>query len=444
MANPGAESQKPRKRTTTAHKLANLKFKTNAELKDLSEKIEKEIVQARDWPPPEMVCQEIKRDALAMGTRALKLITALEKAETRMIALDKEVNKLKAQPRGADASQVAHLSMENKLLKEQLQTLSGQAEDGKSLKDENVDLRLKLEELEAELNRLLIESADAQEFREENEDLRRENEELRSKIEKISGAPKTSESGRLLLNLWDMADVDEEDSDDDPKVASLRGRVRRLSEEVDRSKKKITSLKEQNENLSSKVMELAEAAALRAESAMEEINSLREERTMLEKELEKRHSRIEMQQSDRESEFESLRSESEYLRERVRELEAGQGSNADDLLSLAEAVAETEEIRAQYGPLVESLVDPGSGTEAEIKLRDAVTGLIDRCEALERQKIQAVTELEERKRVGAEADEEGEDLEGIIAALKMHIGDLERELDEKDEEIESIRAQTGG
>ncbi len=431
----------------TAAKLAGLKSKVSSELASISDKIEKEIIQARDWPPPPMVSQAIKQGVLAFGQRAVKLITALEKADVKIAELDRELKDLKKKGPGADSTEVAHLKMENKVLKEHLDELSAAADGGKSLRDENVDLKLKLDNLEAELNRLLVQAADSQEMNEENESLKREINELNAKLESMQKDPKkTSKSGRLLAQIWDMAEVDGKKVEENPELAAMMDELDRLRGDLEKTKKKAEALKAQNENLSSKVMELAEAAALRAESAMEEINSLRDERNMLEQERDRYRSSLENMECGKEAALSTSNPEAEELRRRVAELEEAQAACLDSVKSMNEAVAESDAARASCEDVLATLRTGSTGEGAESRLKKAVIDLISRCEALEKREKDYAREIEGLRKSARSgrnaAAPAGEDMDKVMEALKKRIGELEEELDQKDEELEKHRGET--
>jgi chromosome segregation ATPase len=436
MADTAEGRTKARDTGDTAAKLASLKEKVSGDVKAATELIDTEILAIRDWPPPEMVPLSIKKTLLSLGNRTVKLITALQKADSKMMQLDRDNRELRLKSPTVDSSVVAHLKMENQVLKERLEETEDASEQGKSLRDENVDLRMKLENLEAELNRLLIEAADAQEYKDENDLLRQEVDDLRTRLDadtKVSDDG-TKPSGRLLASIWDMADAEKE-AKENPVVAALQVEIGRLEADMARVQKRNNSLKEQNENLSSKVMELAEAAALRAESAMEEINSLREERNMLEQDRERYRGRLESLDEAREAEMEALRREVKELSGQVMDLETAQESYIENIRSIDDVIAETEEVRSEYEHLLSDFTDTTDDESREGRLKKAVVELISRCEHLEKMERDLAHEID---RLRGKRLESTDDLEKVIDALKAHIGDLEEELDEKDEELERL------
>jgi chromosome segregation ATPase len=279
--------------------MALARERLGGEVKNLGELIDREIMNAGEWPPPPEISINIKKRSMALGARAVKLLDAVDKLENARIMLEHEnddlstqVHELRMKSSGISPAELAHLKMENEVLKEHVgeleKAIAGEGSETASLQAENANLAAKLKELEEELNGLLGASSEAAEAKEAAEALQKKLEETEMELETLKSAASGREPGTgLLASVW--AEQGEEASETDVRIAALKEKIEALEVEndslIEKGRKRLEEVKKQRDDLALKVVELAESSAERAEHAIEEIVVLQKERDQLKEQL---------------------------------------------------------------------------------------------------------------------------------------------------------------
>jgi len=282
-----------------ASKMALAKDRLASEVQSLGSLIDREILNAGEWPPAPEISVDIKRRSMGLGARAVKLLDAVDKLETARALFEDEnenlsnqLHEIRMKSSGISPAELAHLRMENKVLKDHVNELetafAGEGSETTALQAKNAGLHAKLKELEEELNRLLGTSTEASEIHERNEALVKQVDDLEKDLvkarEALAGAdPETG----VLARIW--SEPGEEEAGENERIAGLQERIDALELEnerlMERGRKKLEEVKRQRDDLAQKVVDLASTSAERAEHAIEEIVVLQKERDRLKEEL---------------------------------------------------------------------------------------------------------------------------------------------------------------
>ncbi|MHC4600440.1 MAG: hypothetical protein ACYS47_15705 [Planctomycetota bacterium] len=290
------KKQAARKTDAVSDKMALAKERLGLEVKSLADLIAREITNAGEWPPAPEISEDIRRRSMALGARAVKLLDAVDKLELARNHLEGEnedlssqVHELRMKSSGISPAELAHLKMENQVLKDHVSelenALSGGAGEEPALQAENATLKAQLKELEEEVNRLLGSATEADQVREDAERINKELEAARRELETV----KKSSAGQagVLASVW--AEGANGEGDEDTRVAALREQVAALEAENDqlmeKGRKRLEEVKNQRDDLAQKVVDLAESSAERAEHAIEQILELQKERDDLKERL---------------------------------------------------------------------------------------------------------------------------------------------------------------
>ena len=291
-----APPKEARKTDTVSDKMALAKEWLGMEVKSLGDLINREITNAGEWPPAPEISENIRRRSMALGARAVKLLDAVDKLEIARNHLDGEneelstqVHELRMKSSGISPAELAHLKMENKVLKDHVgeleAALSGGEGEGPALQAENANLKAQLKELEEEVNRLLGAATEAEQFQEEAERLKSELEATHREVKALE----KSSAGQTGVLASVLAEGGNGDSEVDARMAALREQVTALEAENDqlmeKGRKRLQEVKAQRDDLAQKVVDLAESSAERAEHAIEQILELQKERDDLKEKL---------------------------------------------------------------------------------------------------------------------------------------------------------------
>ncbi|GEM_PF-2792547 len=281
-------------------KMALAKERLGLEVKKLGDLIEREIVDAGEWPPPPEVSMDIRRRSMALGARTVKLLDAVDKLEDTRAKLEEEnedlarqIHDLRMKSTGISPAELAHLKMENEVLKEHVQQLeqsfSVEDDEDSTLQAENAKLAAKLKDLEKEVHALLGASSEAAEAKEENERLKAELAENARQLQEIKASLEDRDRGAgILVSLFEPGEEGEEEPEAS-RTAVLQERIKALEAEneqlMENARQKMETIKQERDDLATKVVELAESSVQRSEQAIEEIMELQKERDRLQEAL---------------------------------------------------------------------------------------------------------------------------------------------------------------